>query len=170
VRVNRATAHALGGDRAAAARDLAQLAARPGPAGLAAGYNAGTLDGEARDFDAALRELRAVIERDPHDADARWNYELLLHQRSAPRPPPPRRSSGGGGGASAPAPSAPPSSPGPGASGPEPAPPQMPPPHGGSMSRAQAERLLDALADQERLDRQAQARARPAHPKNRRDW
>lgn len=171
VRVNRATAHALGGDRATAARELAQLAAGPGAAGAMAGYNAGTLEGEARDFDTALRELRGAIERDPKDADARWNYEYLLRQRASPHPPPPRRSSGGGGGgAQAPQPSAPPSSPGPGAAAPEPAPPQIPPPHGGSMTRAQAERLLDALADQERLDRQAQARARTARPRNRRDW
>jgi hypothetical protein len=38
------------------------------------------------------------------------------------------------------------------------------------MTRAQAERLLDALSDQERLERQAQARARPGRPKNPRDW
>jgi hypothetical protein len=171
VRVNRATAHALGGDPGTAARDLAQLAAQPGAVGLTAGYNAGTLDGQKRDYDTALRELRSVIERDPRDADARWNYEFLLRQKSAPHPPPPKRSSGGGGGgASAPAPSAPSPTPGPGAAAPEPAPPQMPPPHTGAMTRAQAERLLDALSDQERLDRQAQARARPGRPKNPRDW
>jgi len=94
VRVNRATARALRGPAAAQAPappgappvpapedELRQLSANDTRAGRAAGYNVGTLLGERGEFDPALAALRQVLERDPHDADARWNYEYLVRRK-----------------------------------------------------------------------------------------
>src|SRR6185369_12464958 len=161
VRVNLLTARALRGDTARAEADLAALTSREGVVGLTAGYNLGTLRGEQKDYDGGLAALRDVLERNPADADARWNYELLLRkkqeQEHRPQKPPEQKpqSGGGGGGGSA--------QPQQGPSGPQ---PQLPPssspapPPGtgrsGNMDRAQAERLLGALEELSRSEQKNQ--------------
>jgi Ca-activated chloride channel family protein len=162
------------GDTARADAELSRLAGRPGRVGLTAGYNAGTLKGLRKDYDGGLAALREVLERDPSDSDARWNYEVLLRRKQEEqrheknRPPEPKPQSGGsggggggGGGAGSPSPN-----PGP-SGGPSQLPPgqsQAPPPgrssSSGRMSRAEAERLLGALEDQSRAEQQRQRKVR----------
>jgi Ca-activated chloride channel family protein len=181
VRVNLATARALAG-RDGAEAPLADLARTDQPAGRAAGYNLGTLLGGRNEFDPALAELRRTLERDPADADARWNYEVLLRRRAEaerkldsrpddaeperedPQPEP------------RPSPSAPSQGPPPPQGGQSPAPEpqssgQNPPPRGTQgMDRAQAERLLGALEELQRLERQRQQRVRVMQEKRGKDW
>ena len=174
--VNRATARAEIGRRDQAEHDLAALADRDDAAGRAAGYNYGTLLGQRRDYDEALRELRREIERDPRDADARWNYEVLMRQRESERrprerPPNPQpqsgapQPSGGGGGNPPPQSPQPPSAP---------APSSMPPPQSGGsasghMDRTQADQILNALEEQARVT-QGQHKVRVLREKHGRDW
>jgi Ca-activated chloride channel family protein len=156
----------------------------PGRAGEAARYNLGTLLGEQKQYDAALEQLRRALERNPDDADARWNYELLARQRDQerqskdkPRPDtkPQKPDTGGqkprgnSGQQSQPPP------PSPGSSGSSAQPPgQAPPPSspgiGGGMSRQQAEQLLGSLQELERLERQRGRRARAREEKKEKDW
>ena len=207
VRVNRATARALraqassgapgvgpaagpgavpgavpGAPEAAPEDELRGLAARDTRPGRAAGYNLGTLLGEKRQYDPALEALRQELERDPGDADARWNYELLMrrkreqaNQRQNPQPNPSQpRPSGGGGGAN------PPPKPGP-TGGPSPQPQSQPGPpssgapspsmqRSGGMDREQAERLLGALQDLERLEQQRRRQVRVTRERRGKDW
>ena len=111
-------------------------------------YNAGLLALRRATWDSAGREqhLAAARERyrealllQPDDAAAKWNLELAI-----------RRSSGsGGGGGEAPQPS--------GSGGGEPEPP---PSARSGLTRAQAEQVLNSIADEERQVRQTLARRR----------
>jgi Ca-activated chloride channel family protein len=184
VRVNLATARALAG-REGAVAPLGELAATDDKAGRTAGYNLGTALGEKQEFDPALRELRRALTRDPGDEDARWNYELLMQrkeeeeqrqqqqpdrggQQPDEQPPEPQPQQG-------------PSTPSPNAPQPQGAPqqtpqqpqnqPGTPPPQAGAgMDRAQAEQLLGALEELQRLERQRQQRVRVLREKRGKDW
>src|SRR5439155_19084695 len=115
VRVNRATAQALAGRADAAERELERLTAAKAKAGDVARYNLGTIQAERRADEEALASLRRAIEANPRDADARWNYEVVLHRLTQPRRPNPQQQqqpqNSGGGGGSAPQPSQPPPQP-----------------------------------------------------------
>ena len=176
VRLNRATAEALKGSGTEADDDLRRLAGRDDPVGNAAAYNLGTLLGQRQEYDPALIELRRVLERDPADAEARWNYEVLLRRRQeerrqSPRPeqrPKPSPAAGGSGGGGTPQalPQAQPRSPQPVAGGEE----QTSTGAAGGMSRLQAEQLLNALEELARVDQQRQRKVRAAQEKRGRDW
>jgi Ca-activated chloride channel homolog len=170
VRVNLATAQAKAGQGDRAERELSALAGRDTRAGRAAGYNLGTLLGERGDLERALAALRGTLRRDPSDEDARWNYEVLLRKRQRheeqkhPKPEPKPQAAGRGGGTPPPvaAPNPPP------AAGAPPPPPATGPQ--GSMSRSQAERLLDALAELERSQRGRQRKVRVTDERREKDW
>ena len=176
VRLNLALARAKAGDGARAEAELSALALRDTRTGRAAGYDFGTLLGERGELDRALAALRATLRRDPRDEDARWNYEVLLgrrqreQQRNQPPEPKPRQSGGGAGGSSAPQPAQPGVQPSlPPAAGP---PPLQSPAMGprGTMSRAQAERLLDALTALERSERERERKVRVTTERRGKDW
>lgn len=178
LKVNLATTRALNGKTEQAERDLARLTAERDAAGQVAGYNLGTLQGERGDYDRALGELRRALERNPNDADARWNYELLRRRRDEaagkqpepqpqPSPQQPRpgeqQPGGGDGGKDAQRPQ------------PQPGPqqqPQAPPPQGSTsgMTRQQAEQLLGSLQELERLERQRAQRVRATRERKGKDW
>jgi Ca-activated chloride channel family protein len=169
VRVNRETARARAGHGSEAEGGLERLASGPTAtrAGQAAGYNLGTLRGERKDWNEGLAALRKVLERDPGDQDARWNYEYMLRQRdkerNQPPPPTPNPSPGGGGGGGGGGGSPPPQG--------QIAPPPPPPGSGPSrMSRAQAERMLGALEDLQRLEAQQRRQNREVRKRPGRDW
>lgn len=178
VRVNRATAKVLAGGPAAQTT-LADLAKSDDASGRMAGYNLGTSLGGQKEFDPALRELRRSLERDPGDADARWNYEVLLRrqreeeQKKRDQKPQPAQNQQQ---QQQPQPS--PSTPSPqpprqGGQNPSPTSPQgqKPPPQGAQgMDRAQAERLLGALEELQRLERQRQQRVHVMQDKRGKDW
>ena len=172
VRLNLATTRAMAGKTEVAERELSGLALRGGRAGRAAGYNLGTFLGERDELERALAALRGTLRRYPGDEDARWNYEVLLRrsqqrqERKNPKPEPkPRPAAGAGGGLQ-----------------PQTAPPSPPPAAGsaplqqpaagprGAMSRAQAERLLEALEGLERSQRERQRKVRVTDEKRGRDW
>jgi Ca-activated chloride channel family protein len=167
VRLNLATARALAGEAERAERELSGLALRDTRGGRGAAYNLGTLLGGRGELDRGLSLLRAALRRDPGDEDARWNYEVLLRRREEqerrqpPKPRPEQRPAAG----SAP----PPPQGGP----PRPAPAGRAPvesgPHG-TMSRPQAERLLDALTGLERSQRERQRRTRASEQNPGKDW
>lgn len=180
--VDLATARALAGDPDSAARALSHLAAAKGRPGQVASYNLGTLYGEQKAYDRALGELRRALERDPNDADARWNYELLRREqeeqqrrnsggkqpeRKPDQPKPGEQQPGGG------PPGQQGQSPQPQQGTPPPgAPNEPPPPAQGSqgMSRQQAEQLLGSLQELERLERQKANRTRAVRERRGRDW
>lgn len=176
LRVNRATTRARAGGIDEAERELRQLSTDNDRAGRAAGYNLGTLFGEGRRWDDALNELRRSLERDPGDAEARWNYEIILKRRHAKRErelPKPEPQSGTGAGAPQPAANPPGAASLPQA--PRPAPSALQSAvaaaaAGQGMSRAQAEQLLDALAAQARIDLERQHRVRVMSDKRGKDW
>lgn len=179
--VNRSTARARRGVGAAAESELDSLAARDDRSGRAAGYNLGTLLAERQDYAHALAQLKRALQRDPSDADARWNYELAMRlkranenrqPRQGSKPPPqpnaPNAQSGGGG---SPQPS-------PGSAQNAPLPPsqasQMPsqstgPGMSGGMNPQQADQILDALDQQARLE-QGRNQVRVVREKRGRDW
>ena len=170
VRVNLATARAKAGEAERAERELSALAGGDTQAGRAAGYNLGTVLGERGELERGLAALRRTLMRDPGDEDARWNYEVLLWelqrrpQQKNPKPEPKPRPAGSGGGVPPPqaaVPNPPPSG------GPSPQPSAVPQ---GTMSRSQAERLLDALADLERSQGARQRKARVTDEKRGKDW
>jgi Ca-activated chloride channel family protein len=173
VRLNRATARALTGaeGRKAALTELEGLAGRDDVAGRESSYNLGTLLGEDQELDRALTTLRRALERHPEDEDARWNYEVLKQRkqqqderREPPQQPPPPDPKPEG----SPPPSPPPPSPG--------APQQQPAPHSSAprpstgMTRAQAEQILDALHEMQRMEQQRQRRVRVLQERRGRDW
>jgi len=179
LKVNLATARALAGKTAQAERELARLTAERDVPGQVAGYNLGTLLGERGEYDRALGELRRALERNPDDADARWNYELLRRRRDeaagrqpepkpeqAPRQPQPGAQQPGGqdGGQDAP--------PRPPRPGPQQPSQQAPPPPAGAtgMTRQQAEQLLGSLQELERLERQRAQRVRATRERRGKDW
>jgi Ca-activated chloride channel homolog len=108
-------------------------------------------------LDSALASYKAVLQRRPSDLDAKWNYELALR----------RRTGGGGGGGGA----------GGGGGGAEQPQPQ-PSPQGGitpqprhGLTVDDAERVLDAIADQERdVQGRSQRRTVPQPPPAGKDW
>jgi Ca-activated chloride channel family protein len=174
VRVNRATARALAGKREEAEKMLAGLSGQPGAVGRMAGYNHGTMLAERGAYDEALAALRKVLEADPTDADARFNYELALRrkqrpqesqqqqpQQPEPRPGEPEGSQGGSGEQQEP-PQPPQGSPS------TSAPP--PPRQGEGLTRAQAERLLGSLEELERLEQQRSNRVRVMRERRGKDW
>jgi Ca-activated chloride channel homolog len=166
VRVNLATARALADVTGADPGALTPLARRGTRAGRTAGYNLGTWLGARGEVDSALAALRAVLRRDPGDEDARWNFELLLRRQRErerrPEPQAPRPKPSGG----APRPTEAPSAPRP---APQPAPAPEAAPQG-TMGRAQAERLLDALTGLEQSERALRRKARSGETKPERDW
>lgn len=162
-------------------QQLSRLASRPDAAGRMAGYNLGTLMGGRGEYDQALAELRRTLERDPADADARWNYEWLARQKKqAEQKPEPQ----GGGPKPEPEPPQPQPQPQPGQGTPQPnqpqggpsdtqAPPAQVPDAPGMqqpMSRQQAEQLLGSLGDLERIERQERRRNKALREKRGKDW
>ncbi|MEY4375371.1 MAG: hypothetical protein RL760_1538, partial [Candidatus Eisenbacteria bacterium] len=154
-------------------RALSGLAARRDAAGQMSAYNLGTLLGRRGETDRAIEALRAALVRNPDDADARWNLELMLRRQEeerkqkssssnkpAPQPPQPQPQQGQGQDTPPPAPG-------------QPTAPPRPQPQGGGtsgMSREQAERLLGSLGDLERLERQNRRRAQVQREKKGKDW
>lgn len=176
VRLNLALARAKAGDGARAEAELSALALRDTRTGRAAGYDFGTLLGERGELDRALAALRATLRRDPQDEDARWNYEVLLRrrqreqQKSQPPEPKPQRSGGGGGSSSRAQPAQQGAQPDlPPAAGTPPLQPPATGPHG-TMSRAQAERLLEALTALERSERERERKVRVTTERRGKDW
>lgn len=148
---NLGTAALAVGDTTLAGEALGRAARSLGPdLRFRALYNAGLLELRlaARDSSAKDQRLAAARERyrealllKPDDAAAKWNLELAV-----------RRSSGGGGGRS----EAPPPPSGGGGGG-----EQEPPPAARSgLTRAQAEQVLNTIADEERRVRHGLARRR----------
>ena len=170
VRMNLATARAKAGQADRAERELSTLAGRDTRAGRAAGYNLGTLLGGQGERERALAALRSTLKLDPGDEDARWNYEVLLRERRRheapknPRPEPKRQATGTGGGT--PPPQAAPRNPPPSGGAPQ----QQAMGPQGTMSRSQAERLLDALAELERSQVGRQRKVRVTDEKRGKDW
>ena len=182
VQVNLATARARQG-KGDWTHDLLHLTAQPGRPGQAAGYNLGTLYGEQKDVDHALGELRRALERDPNDADARWNYELMMREkdrasaRQKPKDSPTQPQSkqknepgGKGGKGSPPTPSPQPPG-GPQKGAPRQSPPQQDPSGGApGMTRDQAERLLGSLDELERLEKQRARQTKVTRERKGKDW
>lgn len=108
--------------------------------------------GGGDELDAALADYKKVLIMRPADPDAKWNYELALHERKA------RGGGGGGGGANDNASRSP-------------APPSQAPTPSGGLGLNQAEQLLASAAREER-DVQAQQlrKRRQAVPPNGKDW
>ncbi len=165
-------------------QQLARLTVRPDAAGRMAGYNLGTLLGGRGEYDQALGELRRVLERDPNDADARWNYEWLERQREQasrkpdpepqgqqpeqgdPKPDPQQQPQPGQGE------SQPDQPPQPNAGDSRSTPAETPPAPGMQqpMTQAQAEQLLGSLGDLERIEKQDRRRTRAQREKRGKDW
>lgn len=181
VRVNLATARARQGRADSVLTELSRLSADEGVAGRAASYNLGTLHGEAKDYERALAELRTALERDPGDADARWNYEWLKRQQqeaqkksdpnkqpNQPDPAPQQPAGGGAGDGQKPQ--------DPGPQGPQQsqkpsnAPPEPRPGQAQGMSKEQADRLLGSLRELERSERQRMRRGPAQRDRKGKDW
>jgi len=182
LRVNLATARALAGQPDSAASELSHLAAARGRPGQVASYNLGTLLGAKGDYERALGELRRALERDPNDADARWNYELLRREQEQsrqapsgkqpdqkPEQPKPGEPNPGGATPDQQGPQQQPQQPGPTPPSPQ---AESPPPsrRPTGMTKEQAEQLLGSLQELERLERQKTQRARAVRDRQGRDW
>jgi Ca-activated chloride channel family protein len=178
---NLATARALQQRADSVEQELSRLAARPDAAGRMSGYNLGTLLGGRGEYDKALAELRRTLERDPDDADARWNYEWLTRQKKQaeqkpepsggkpkPEPEPPQPQPDPQPGQGTPQPDQPQGGPADNPSKPAPVPDA--PGMQQSMSRQQAEQLLGSLGDLERIERQERRRNQARREKRGKDW
>jgi Ca-activated chloride channel family protein len=181
VLVDLATARARQG-KENAPRDLSRLTAQPGMAGQAAGYNLGTLYGEQHDPEHAIPELRRALERNPNDADARWNYELMMRaqqeqkkqqekpkqdEKQKPKPNPSQPNQPGQGQGQPP--------PQPSPQQPQGAPsnvqPQSAQPGGApGMTKDQAEKLLGSLEELERLEKQKAKQVHVMRERKGKDW
>jgi len=181
VRVNRATAQGLAGGGEAAERELDRLAGAAGAAGDAARYNLGTLQADRHDDEEALAALRRALRANPGDADARWNYEVVLRriQDQQQKQQQKQKSGGGGGGGQQPQPSQPqqqqqqgqpPPQPSPSQQQPQQAPPQPNSARNGAMTKEQADRLLNALQDLARSEQQKREPVRTVQERRGRDW
>jgi tetratricopeptide (TPR) repeat protein len=176
VRVNRATARALRGETETGIPELEHLAKGEKRSGLAAGYNLGTVQGGQKQYAPALQALRQVLEKDPNDQDARWNYEVLAHRQEMEKQkknqPPQQKQSGGGGGQQNQNPQPSPSNQMPQAPQPQAGNQQQEqqPSGGSTMDRAQAERLLGALEEMERAEQERQRRVSVKRDKRGKDW
>jgi tetratricopeptide (TPR) repeat protein len=162
-------------------RSLLHLAARPDAAGAMSGYNLGTLLGRRGEVNQALAELRRAMERDPDDADARWNYEWLRRQQDGGSKPPspkpddpkpndkqqPKAQDPRAGQGSAQSTQPPPSS-----SQSQSSQAQAPPAPGTQqpMTRRQAEELLGSLGDLERLEQRGKRNQGTPREKRGKDW
>ncbi len=165
-------------------QQLSRLTALPDAAGRMAGYNLGTLLGGRGEYDRALGELRRVLERDPVNADARWNYEWLQRQKQqAARkpdqdpqgkkpeqgdpPPDPEQQPQPGQGQSQPD-----QPPQPSGADSRSTPAESPPAPGVQqpMTQKQAEQLLGSLGDLERIEKPDRRRARAQREKRGKDW
>ncbi len=159
--------------RAQGARDRA-VAAR-------GGYGRGNALFRQKRYREALDAYRSALEARPQDADARFNYELTLRKLrpederpnpDQPPPPPPTPGAGGGGrgggGAQNPAPPQP-STAG-SAGGPSEPQDSRGAQGGGALSRAEAERILNAMQDGERQARARQVRGKGTDVPRERDW
>lgn len=177
VRVNRATAGALAGRGATAESLLATLGDAAGPAGPTASYNLGTLEAKGGRLDEALKSLRRALEREPDDADARFNYELAMRRQrerqrqGAPPPQPspadPRPQSQGKQPQMGQPPPQPPPNPN---QAPQPQPQGSPSPGPGGMDRRTAEQLLGSLTELERLEQQRLRKVRVVRERRGKDW
>jgi len=178
VRINHATAGALAGHPDEADRELDGLAAKGGPLSGTAAYNLGTLRGLRHDDEAALTALRQVLVQNPRDADARWNYEVLLRRQQSPNPqqqPKPNQGGGGGGAQPQPQPSQPQPQPSQQQQQPTPSPQGPAPPTPSSaknagMTREQADRLLNALGEMARSEQQQRRNVHAVQERRGRDW
>jgi Ca-activated chloride channel family protein len=152
--------------RALSARDP-QVAAR-------AGQGRGNALFRQERYREALDAYRSALEARPDDADARHNYELTLRKLRPPEAPPqpdpepppdpqpgPGGGGGGGGGGGSPAPAQP---------QPQPSDPRPEPGQAGAMTRAQAERLLEAMQNGEREARVRRRQGRSGETPRERDW
>jgi Ca-activated chloride channel family protein len=177
VQVNRATAGALAGRGARAESLLASLTDAAGKAGPTAAYNLGTLEARDRRLDEAVATLRRSLEREPDDADARFNYELALRrqrerQRSSSNSPNPSPSNprpqgqGKNPSTGSPPPNPPPNAPP--APSPEPQISPLPGPRG--MDRRTAEQLLGSLSELERIEQQRLRKVRVVRERRGKDW
>jgi Ca-activated chloride channel family protein len=139
-------------------------------------YNRGNSLFRQSRYAEAAADYRASLEKMPDDPDARFNFEAAMARlRNPPEPPP--ESGGGGGGAGSgggggsdqqqPQPRPTPPSPSP---KPVPDRPQDPQASSGQLSRAEAERLLDALAEEEARAQKEKGRARITTERRERDW
>lgn len=179
---NLATARAMQQRADSVEQQLGRLTGKGDAAGRMAGYNLGTLLGRRGEYDQALAELRRVLERDPNDADARFNYEWVKRQKEqAERQQPPQPQPGSSPDQPPPDPQQQPS-PGEGENDPQPqdqqeqnsrsTPAESPPAPGvrQPMSREQAEQLLGSLGDLERAEKQERRRSRASRERRGKDW
>jgi Ca-activated chloride channel family protein len=144
-----------------------------------ASYGRGNALFKQEKYREALTAYREALEQNPGDRDARYNYELTLRhlrpENESPQPPPqqppPQQGQGGGGG---------------GGGGGQPQPQQAKPNAGGGqtnapqttpqgagkgqLSRAEAERLLDALEQGERQARAARQHQQGVEERRGKDW
>ncbi len=161
--------------RAQGAKDRA-VAAR-------AGHGRGNALFRQERYREALDAYRDALEARPQDADARFNYELTLRklrpenerpnpEQQQPPPPTPGAGGGGSGGGGAQNPARP--QPQPSAASPVggPSEPQdgRGAAGGGALSRAEAERILNAMQEGERQARARQVRGKGTDVPRERDW
>ena len=184
LRYNHGTARALQGKIKEAEEELGRLASRADKTGQEAGYNLGTAFGLQRRYEPGLEQLRAVLEKNPKDDDARWNYEILMRDQEEeaqkkknpdqPQQQQQQPNSGGGGGQGGPPQQqqqqqqqqSPNQAPTPQAGNP----PPNTPSGGGHMSKAEAEQILDALHELSRANQQRQRKVRVTRERPGKDW
>jgi tetratricopeptide (TPR) repeat protein len=132
-----------------------------------AAYNLGNARFQEQDYTGAAAAYRGALKIDPADREAKRNLEIALARL---KPPPP----GGGGKGKKDEDRKPPPEPPP-AAGEEPQ-PQRPDrqsaPSPGEIARSEAERLLDALEQEERdnLERERRRNRAPRTPPGGKDW